>query len=91
MHLSFLWSARVSDVFVFRQPLLFFFRFQGLAHAVEDAVRFLIVAALDITPVLVVVVFVVNAILLADNKYLFPHAPALTSTAALAFVALFLS
>ena len=107
MPLSFLWSAQVSVVFVLLRPLLSFFRFQGLAHAVEDAVRLLVVASLDVTPVLVVVsvtlvlvavvvtlvldVVVVNVILLADDEVLLPHAPAPTPTAALAVVALFIS
>ena len=98
MPFSFLWSAQVSDVFVLRQPLLSFFRFQGLAQAVEDTVRLLVVATSDVTLALVVVVVtlahvvvVVNVILLLDNEVLFSHAPALTPTAALAVVALFLS
>ena len=92
MPLSSLWSAQVAGVFVVIRPLLSFFRFQGLAHAVEDAVRLLVVASLDVTPVLVVVVLtVVIVILLAGDEVLFLHAPALTPTAALAVVALFLS
>ena len=103
MPLSFLWSAQVSDVFVPRLPLLSFFRFQVLARAVEDAVRFLVVVFLDVALVLVVVVVVavtlvlaatvvaVNAILLAVDKVLIPHAQAPTPTVALAVVALFFS
>ena len=99
MLLSFLWSAQVSDVFVRRLPLLFF-RFQGPSHAVEDAVRLLVVVFFDVTLVLVNVVLslvlaapvvAVSAILLADDEVLFPHAPAPTPTATLAVVALFFS
>ena len=78
--------------------LLSSYRFQGLAHAVEDAVRLLVVASLDVTPVAVVVslvltavVVAVNAILLAEDEVLFLHAPALIPTGALTVVALFLS
>ena len=60
---SFLWSARVSEVFVLRRPLLSLFRLQGLAHAVEDANRLLVVATLDVTLVLVLVVAVVSVTL----------------------------
>ena len=49
----------VSNVLVFRRPLLFFFRFQGLNLAVEDVVRLLVVASLDVNPFLVVTVIVV--------------------------------
>ena len=94
MPLSFLWSAQVSVVIVLRRPLLPFVRFQGLAHAFEGAVRLLVVASLDVTPlvvVVVVVVVIVVVILLAADEVLFPHAPALTPTVALAVVALFLS
>ena len=99
MPLSFLWSAQVSDVFVPRLPLLSFFRFNGLTHAVEDAVRLLVVVFLDVnlflnvvvTLVLNATVVAVNAILLADDKVLLPHALAPTPTAALAVFALFLS
>ena len=59
MPLSFFWSAQVSDVFVLRLPLLSFFRFQGLTHTFEVAVRLLFVASLDVTLVAVVVVVVV--------------------------------
>ena len=80
----------------------FFFCFQGLAHAVEDAVHLLVVASLDVTLVLVVVVVTlvlaavvvvaaVNVTLLAGDEFLFLHAPALTPTVALAIVALFRS
>ena len=92
--MSFLWSAEVSDVFVLRLPLLSFFRFQVLAHAVEDAARLLLVASFDVAHVLVavvVVVAVVNVTLLAGDEILFPHIPAPTPTAALAVVALLLS
>ena len=82
MLLSFLWSAQVSDVFVLL-PVLSFFRFQGFAHAVEDAVRLLFVASLDVTLVLVVV----KVTLLAGDEILFPRAPAPTPTAALAVFA----
>ena len=97
MPVSFIWSAQVC----FRRlcsssDSAFFFRFQGLAHAVEGADRLLVVASLDVTPVLVVVVVVfvvvvavVIVILLADDEVPFLHAPALTSTATLAVVALF--
>ena len=88
MLLSFLWSAQVSDVFALRRLQLSFFRFQGLAQAVKDTVCLLVVASLDVTLVLVVVV---NVIFLADDEVLFPHASALTSTAALAVIAVFLS
>ena len=54
MPLSFLWPAQVSDVFVLLLPLLSFFRFQGFAHAVENAVFY--VASSDIIPALVAVV-----------------------------------
>ena len=95
MPLSFHWSAQISDVFVVRRPLLFFFRFKRLVHAVEDAVRLLVVASLNVTLVLVVdvvvVVVVVNIISLADVQVLFLHAPVLTPTVAISIVALFLS
>ena len=92
MLLSFLWSAQVSDVFVHRLSLLSLFRFQGLAHAVEDAVSLPFVASLDVTLVLAaVVVAVVNVTLLASDEIPFPHAPAPTLTAALAVLAMFLS
>ena len=104
MLLSFLWSAQVSYVFLLLLSLLSFFRFQVLAHAVEDAVHLLVVASLEVTLVLVVVVrtlvlaavvvvvvAVVNVTLLAGDEVLFLHAPALTATGALAIVALFLS
>ena len=78
---------------------LSFLHFQGLAHASEDAVHFIVVVTIDITFVLVVVVVVVavvvvavvavNAILLADDKIQFPHVPASTATVVLAVVALF--
>ena len=82
------------------RPLLSFFRFQGLAPAVDDAVRLLVVASLEVTPALVVVVVnlvlaavvvVLIIILLAGDEVLFLHAPALTPFVALAVVALFLS
>ena len=96
MPLSILCSAQVSAVFVLRRPL-FFSRLQGLAHSVEDAVRLLVVASLDVTPLLTVavvaaaavVVVVVAVILLAGDTILFLHAPALTQTVALAVIALF--
>ena len=90
MLFSFLWSAQISE------PLLFFFRFQGLAHAVEDAVRLLAIASLDVTPLLVAAVVVVNVTLVLDavvvvavvmvtllavDEVLFLPAPALTPTA----------
>ena len=56
MLLSFFWSAQVSYVFLLLLPLLSFFRFQVLAHAVQDAVHLLVVASLDVTLVLDVVV-----------------------------------
>ena len=59
MPLSFFWSANISDVLDLRRPLLSFFRFQGLTHAVKDAIRLLVVASLVITPALVAVVVVV--------------------------------
>ena len=65
----------------------FFFPF---SRARSDVFRLPIVAILDVILVLVAVV-AVNVILIADDKVLFPHAPALTPTAALAVVALFLS
>ena len=55
MPLSFFWSAQVSDVFVLLRPLLSFFRFGGLAHAVEDAVRLLVFVSFAVAHVLVVV------------------------------------
>ena len=92
MPLSCLWSAQVSVVIVLRRPLLPFVSFQGLAHAFGGAVRLLVVASLDVTPlVVVVVVVIVVVILLAGDEVLSPHAPALTPTVALAVVALFLS
>ena len=66
MPLSLLWSAQVSDVFVLCRLQHSVFRFQGLAHAVEDAVR-LLVASLDVTPVVVVV----NVILVPDDEVYF--------------------
>ena len=103
MLLGFLWSAQVSDVFVVCRPLLFLFRLQGLTHAVGDAVCLLFVASLDVTPLLVAVVAVVNVTLFAANvvvavvivnllagtKILYRPAPALTPTPALAAAALF--
>ena len=86
--LCFFWPVQASDVFGVRLPLLSFCRFQGLAHAVKDAVRISAVAALDVTLVLVVVV---NVIFLADDEVLFHRAPALTPTAAFPVVSLFLS
>ena len=91
MLLSFLWSAQASDVFVLCWPLLSLLGFQKLTHAVEDAVRFLVFASLDVTLVADVVVEVVNVILLAADENLFPHSPALTRPAALAVVASFFS
>ena len=93
MLLSFFWSAQISDVLVLRLPLLSFFCFQRLAHAVNDAVRLLFVASLDVTLVLVAVVFVavVNLTLFAGDEVLFSHAPAPTPTANFTVVALFLS
>ena len=85
---SFFWSVQVSDVFDVRRPLLSFCHFQGLAHAVKDAVSISAVAALEVTLVLVVVV---NLIFLADDEVLFPQAQALTPTAAFPVVSLFLS
>ena len=92
------WWAQVSDVFVLRLPLLSFFRFQGLAHAVKDVVRLLFAASLDVilalvavVVTLVLVVAVVSVTLLSGDEVLFLHAPALTPTGALAIVALFLS
>ena len=80
----------------------FFFCFQGLARNVEDAVRLFVVVFLDVALVLVVVVVVVavtlvlaatvvavNAILLAVDEVIFPHAPAPKPTAAHAVAALF--
>ena len=61
MLLSFLWSAQVSYVFLLLLPLLSFFRFQVLTHAVEDAVHLLVVASLNVTLVVVVVVTLVLA------------------------------
>ena len=88
MLLSFFWSVQASNVFAVRRPLLYFCRFQGLAHAVKDAVRISAVAALDVTLVLVVAV---NVIFLADDEVLLPQASALTPTAAFPVVSLFLS
>ena len=100
MLLNFLLSVQCPNAFALIRFQLSFLHFQGLAHASEDAVHFIVVVTIDITFVLVVVVvFVVvvvvavavNAILLADDEIQFPHVPASTATVALAVVALFLS
>ena len=107
MCLSFFWSARISDVFVLLRPLLSFFRFQlapAVEDAVcllvvgsLDVISVLVVGVTLVLVAVVVVLFlaavvvVVTVIFLAGDEVIFLHAPALTPTADLAVVALFLS
>ena len=85
MLLNFLLLVQFLGAFALRWLQLFFFQFQGLVHAVADVVRLLVVFNAFLGHI-VVVAAAVNVILIADDEVLFPHSPALISTAAFAVV-----
>ena len=87
MLMNFLLPIEFPGASAHRRLQLSFYHFRGLSHAFADVVNLLVVAALDGTLILVAL----NVILVADDEVRFPRAPALTSTAALAVVALLLS
>ena len=96
MLLSFHRSAQFPGAFAPLRLLLPFFHFKWLAQAVADVVCLLVFATLEefialvVVVVAAVVLVVVNVIFIL-NTIFFLHAPALTSTVALATVALLLS